>query len=150
MYLWLRYSTEYVTKIRSYFGGDFDQAVILAIIVMHQIRRRQIEAHQSDSAPEPFGAPHQKPAWVNAKSVAEVTGIPRETVRRKLLIMQRHGWLQTDQRGRFALAVGPDRRAVVAVQFKEMVDWIAPHLTRFVCTYSDKMKKAGAPCCWDN
>lgn len=81
--------------LRRAHGRDLDQMLILAVIA---------ERH--------FAAQSHKGAPINALSVAQYSGIPRETVRRKIKQMLAKGWLEADATG--ALTPTPKAAADLA------------------------------------
>lgn len=86
-------------QLRKAFDGDLDLMLVLAVIgdrtrpdtwqpepiSYRQITRRKGEEHL------------QVP--INIQSVADYSGIPRETVRRKVLVLQEKGWVERDAEG---------------------------------------------------
>ncbi|MCY1128541.1 helix-turn-helix domain-containing protein [Frigidibacter sp. RF13] len=86
-------------QLRTAFDGDFDLMLVLAVIG----ERTRPESWQ----PEPktyrqltrrSGDQHLQVA-INIQSVAEYSGIPRETVRRKVRALQEKGWVERDGEG---------------------------------------------------
>jgi hypothetical protein len=70
-----------LTEMRARFGGDLDQYLIHVVFMLAQ----------HDRSPGGGG--------LNVFSVAEITGIPRETVRRKLVAMAARGEVQRHDDG---------------------------------------------------
>jgi hypothetical protein len=91
--------TRHLVTLRRAFDGDLDLMLVLAVIgERHQSLRQDI-----DTVPfETFGkAPVDdvgRPT-VNAHSLSAFTGIPRETLRRKVGELVRRGWVRRDERG---------------------------------------------------
>lgn len=90
---------EFLARLRAAFGGDLDAALILAVIGSAEVPRHKVlptttyEKHRSDAGRYDYVSP------VNTLSIAEITGVPRETVRRKLLLMEKRGWISRDEKG---------------------------------------------------
>ncbi len=61
------------------FGGDLTELVVMATVGQAHIRGDQL------------GREHGP---INATRISDVTGIPRQTVRRKLESLQKRGWVQ--------------------------------------------------------
>jgi hypothetical protein len=87
----------YLSDIYQAFEGDLAMAIILGEISHHNTCRFfSPEAGSNESMREL----QRDPAWwdgmagCNAFSVSCATGIPRETVRRKIGVMKRRGWLE--------------------------------------------------------
>lgn len=86
-------------QLRETFDGDLDLVLVLAVIgertrpkgwqpepmTYRQITRRDSEGHL------------QFP--INVQSIADFTGISCETVRRKVPILEKKGWVSRDHRG---------------------------------------------------
>lgn len=91
-------------QLRKAFDGDLDLMLVLAVIgdrtrpdtwqpepiSYRQITRREGEEHV------------QVP--INIQSVADYSGIPRETVRRKVQVLQEKGWVQRNAEGRLTIS----------------------------------------------
>ncbi|MBI1386629.1 MAG: hypothetical protein GC150_17110 [Rhizobiales bacterium] len=91
-------------QLRKAFDGDLDLMLVLAVIgdrtrpdawqpepiSYRQITRRQGEEHL------------QVP--INIQSVADYSGIPRETVRRKVRVLLEKGWVERDAEGRLTIS----------------------------------------------
>lgn len=84
------------------FGGDLVLPIVLGEIAHQNIHRfyssrgNSIEVHeQAENYPERFN--HLEPT--NAFSISEATGIPRETVRRKIDKLRKNGWIVKNDRG---------------------------------------------------
>ncbi len=92
-------------QLRARLDGDLDLALVLAVIGS-RTRPQLWNARLADGGRMTRGQDHddrQRP--INMQSVAEYSGIPRETVRRKVAILQEKGWVARDGR-----AAGRDPR----------------------------------------
>jgi hypothetical protein len=86
----------YLLTAREVGGGDLDLNIILLIIAIRTIEHPDFDKF---SAAELLGEGAVFPTLgVNTQSLAESSGIPLETVRRKLVKLVRRGWIV--QRGR--------------------------------------------------
>ena len=101
--------THLLIQLRAHFDGDLESMIIMAVIGERtrpgnwtpELRTYR----QLTSKP---GEEHlQVP--INLQSVADFSGIPRETVRRKVKILQERGWVKRDGKGRLAIASGAAR-----------------------------------------
>lgn len=97
-----RFLTEHLFDCLQVFG-DLEEMLVMEVVILH---------FQSGSA-EPVPAHDEQVAPLTASHIAKKTGIPRQTVRRKLLSLERRGWVtQTDnaawrlamRRGKFAFS----------------------------------------------
>lgn len=91
-------------QLRKDFDGDLDLMLVMAVIgdrtrpeswqpepvTYRQITRRRGEDHL------------QVP--INIQSVADYSGIPRETVRRKVRVLEQKGWVLRDAQGRLTIS----------------------------------------------
>jgi hypothetical protein len=83
---------EPLVALRRLFDGDLDRMLVLAIIGSRTLSRGHIDGmsyegfmshDRSDDEPPP----------INLQSIADYSGIPRETVRRKFRDLERSGWI---------------------------------------------------------
>lgn len=103
-----RFTLPHLVGLYRYFGGDLTLPIVLGEIAI-----RNLQAVYQMRADEPYDVldmateqriierkyttEHLRPA--NALSIAHATGIPRETVRRKVEKLIEKGWVQRDERG---------------------------------------------------
>jgi predicted transcriptional regulator len=83
-YHFVEFLAEHLTDVGRAFDGDFQAVVILAYV--GQTALRHVREQQG---PEP----HADLPTISASRLADVTGIPRATVRRKLTALEQRGWL---------------------------------------------------------
>ncbi|MEX3314125.1 hypothetical protein [Sulfitobacter sp. PS-8MA] len=89
-----------LTVLRREFDGDLDLLLICAIVGERHFARRIDPATPTYKT---LGAtPVTKTPSVNAYSIAQYSGIPRETVRRKVSRLVDNGWLRVDGKGNFS------------------------------------------------
>lgn len=96
-YVFVDFLVEHLADLSRCYGGDFHQIMILAII-----GQRRLHAHYD---PEEQGSIKHNEMTISSSRLADITGIPRETVRRKLALMQSKGWLTHGTDGAWSLAV---------------------------------------------
>jgi len=91
--------TAFLVRLRDAFDGDLEAALIMAVIGSAMLPRGGTPKNLTYSGLRDFDAngEHYKP--LNSFSIAQISEIPRETVRRKLLHMERRGWISKDPRG---------------------------------------------------
>jgi hypothetical protein len=80
LYRWSQRWTETLTRLRGAFDGDLDQYLLLLVFMQAEMSRT---LGMLESAARNVSAFHE-PRGMNAMSLAEICGIPRETARRKL------------------------------------------------------------------
>jgi len=101
-YLIGRFVTDHLIRIHQLFEGDLTAAVVLATIAQHNVQRFYDEVARTSGlgldrlvdAGEHL--PHLR--HCNALSVSAATGIPRETVRRKVRWLEQKGWIRIGER----------------------------------------------------
>lgn len=97
-YLLGRFMTEHLVRVNQAFGGDLTAAVVLGVIGQYNVRRFYDEvAARSEEGMQALvtkGAHKDLLRPCNAMSVSASTGIPRETVRRKIAWLVEKGWIQ--------------------------------------------------------
>jgi DNA-binding transcriptional ArsR family regulator len=98
-YHYVQFLTEHLADCARVFSGDLTKVLVLAVL-----GQRHIEAQtsvQKDRASGPSGA-------MSASRIADVTGLSRETVRRKLGALSDLGWVEqgADRRWRIVVADG--------------------------------------------
>ncbi len=123
--------TWFLIQCRRYFDGDMDRFLVLSVIgdrvfaarnVPKDFTRDDFDRVRKDKVPrEP----------INLQSIADYSGIPRETVRRKLHDLMALGWIERDERGNFGTT-------------PKVVADLAP-LTDISITYLAKMKAVLSP-----
>lgn len=93
-----RFFTEHFIRVYKAFDGDLTAAIVLGTIGQYNYRRYYTEV--GSRAPEGFHRLVEKGEHVdyarpcNAMSISQSTGIPRETVRRKIRELIARGWLR--------------------------------------------------------
>jgi hypothetical protein len=116
----------YLLTAREVAGGDLDRNIILLMIAIRAVEHPQFSMMMDA---ERRGDALQFPSrGLNAHSIAESTGIPRETVRRKLADLVRSGWIARDgtqlhftMKGWDALAAIREARERLAIKYYELV-----------------------------
>jgi hypothetical protein len=83
--------TELLIKLRKIFSGDLDKMLILAIIGSRTIPPRTESNFTMDEFQERHAMSIAMP--INLQSIADCSGIPRETARRKILELELAGWI---------------------------------------------------------
>lgn len=91
----------YLVECRRASDGDLDLFLIMATIGERTFNERH--APDAMSLEEFVGGTVGKiePLPINAQSISDFTGIPRETVRRKIDTLLKKGWVKRDQKNYF-------------------------------------------------
>lgn len=121
--------TRLLTQLRASFDGDLDLLLVMAVIgertrpeswTPEIMTYRQLTSRSGD---EHLQYP------INIQSVADYSGIPRETVRRKVSVLQDKGWVTRDAEGR--LAVSPTAARELEAATGDTVAYLAGLLMVF-------------------
>ena len=121
-----RFMTEHLIRVYKAFDGDITAAIVLGTIGQYNYQRYYAEV--GAKSPEGFQKlvakgehlAHQRTC--NAMSISDSTGIPRETVRRKIRALVKKGWLKQ---------LGPDKLVVTEVPRKHFTDFDLDTLEQF-------------------
>ncbi len=93
--------TSYLIAARSEFDGDMDKMVVLAVIgLMSTADFRALDDAGKVVGYDDLLVPDFKNTVsraINVESIAQYSGIPRETVRRKVLQLIEKGWVRRDE-----------------------------------------------------
>jgi DNA-binding MarR family transcriptional regulator len=126
--------TELLIQLRQAFSGDLDRMLILGIIGSRTMPSPRFDGVNIDQFAQGEVKPGPRP--INAQSIAECSGIPRETVRRKLQALERSGWVERDANGSLFVS----RRA--AADLYPMTEASLDYLLR-ICTACKEIKRGG-------
>ncbi len=95
-YRWGGHLSTALVRIRSKFDGDLDQCLLYLIFLLAELSEAM---PRGPRPPQTF----RRRRGLNALSLAEITQIPRETARRKLLALVERGYLVREGDGLFTL-----------------------------------------------
>lgn len=85
--------TRFLMGCRRAFDGDFDMFLILAVIGECTYSQQHADPGQNYEAFRAGQLKATPPVNINIRSISEYTGIPRETVRRKINHLVEKGWV---------------------------------------------------------
>lgn len=108
---WLNFILEYLIVARRTFDGDLDALIILGVVGQRAHRSRILGTQSSTSGSD---------LQTNASSISETTGIPRQTVRRKLADMKAKGWITIDKAGKVAIAFNANGESVAGLDLRDL------------------------------
>ena len=89
-YKFVEFFVEHLEDMSRAFRGDLQQMMVLAII--GQVKLRVVRAAVL-AGDDPATIPLER-CGISASRIADVTVIPRQTVRRKLEILEQRGWIE--------------------------------------------------------
>lgn len=88
----------FLIESRAAFGGDLDMFLVLVVIGDSTFSQRHANPEMDFNTfqTQPQGAP---PEDINIRSISDFSGIPRETVRRKVAQLAERGWVVRKEDG---------------------------------------------------
>ncbi|MEJ1934851.1 hypothetical protein WDZ92_32020, partial [Nostoc sp. NIES-2111] len=124
-YLWVQFSTEWLSAGSRAFGGDLQLMLILALIGQVTLERAVAANGNVDDLTR---------TGINASRISDVTGIPRETVRRKLLVLEKRNWIEQDGNANWSIKV-VNGQAPVRAELASLEEFAIRGVTRFVAAF---------------
>ncbi len=100
-YRWVEFFIEHFTDLSRAFRGDLQSMMVLGLV--GQVYLRAVRAALKTGS-DPSAIPPER-LGISASRIADVTDIPRETVRRKLAALEKKGWLARSGEAAWRLAV---------------------------------------------
>jgi hypothetical protein len=89
--------TWFLIQCRRYFNGDMDRLLIFCVI-----RDKDLSAKNKHGDLGHAGSRTEAEKPFSLQSIADRSGLPRETARRKLQDLTALGWVERDERGNFS------------------------------------------------
>ena len=122
-YSCVQFFVEQLLEFSHAFEADLQSVVVLAIVGQMEIEAR-IRSQLDDAGLTPSDA-MGRVARINISSIAEISGIPRETVRRKAEALARQGWIERDVNGFWHMKLDssdgvPVRRGFLDIDRRQM------------------------------
>lgn len=106
-YKFVEFFVDHLSDLSRTFGGDLQQMVVIAIV--GQVYMRAM--HDAAAAGrDPTDLPPERTS-ITASRIADVTGIPRQTVRRKLTSLEKRGWIERSPASAWRLVVNRQEAA---------------------------------------
>lgn len=96
--LWVERELAMLTLLRRTFGNDLDKPIILGAIGQFMFQNTHGASHRYDDHAG-GNQPVRPSRLTNVESISTSTGIPRESVRRKIGELVEIGWLTRDAKG---------------------------------------------------
>lgn len=100
-YRFVEFFIEHLSDASRCFEGDLQEMIVLALVGQVRLRAHKLA---TDAGDDLEGITLQRMS-ISASRIADVTGIPRETVRRKLAKLEGRGWITRTGDGCFILSV---------------------------------------------
>jgi hypothetical protein len=93
--------TKFLITCRKAFDGDIDMFLVLAVIGDRTFSQRHADPEMDYEGFQSEGAGQTPALDINLRSIADFSGIPRETVRRKINQLVKLGWVKKQRDGAF-------------------------------------------------
>lgn len=100
-YRFVEFFVEHLSDISRSFRGDLQAMILIAVV--GQMHMQALRTAQ-ETGLDPASVPDERKS-IGASRLADITGIPRETVRRKLAQLEGKGWIKRNVDGSWKLAV---------------------------------------------
>jgi hypothetical protein len=91
--------TQFLIECRRTFDGDLDLFLVLAVIGDRTFSQRRANPALDFAAFQSREREQTPPEDINVRSIADFSGIPRETVRRKVAQLLEKGWVTRNDDG---------------------------------------------------
>lgn len=88
----------YLVECRAACDGDLDLFLVMTIIGERTFNARNVPEAMSQEEFYTGTVRDVRPLAINLQSISDYSGIPRETVRRKLETLLAKGWIERDER----------------------------------------------------
>ncbi len=95
--------TRHLVACRAALDGDLELFLVLSIIGERSFSARNAPARMTEEAFRASPVSTVRPVAINLQSIADYSGIPRETVRRKVATLVARGWVERDAQGLLAI-----------------------------------------------
>lgn len=106
-YRFVEFFVQHLSDLSRTFKGDLQQMVVIAIIGQVWMRAMHDEMAAGRN---PSDLPRDRVS-ITASRVADITGIPRERVRRKLALLEKRGWVERTPASAWHLVVNSQEAA---------------------------------------
>jgi phosphotransacetylase len=123
-YVWTSFLLDHLIECRRRVG-DLDSMVVLIVIGLAALRQvqkvRELEGEHVALGFMAAEMPHNTDA-VNAYSIANITGIPRENIRRRLTDLEKKGWVEQAPDGGWRLGRSENGRSNAGNDLGELAE----------------------------
>ncbi len=121
-YEFVEFFTDHLSDVSRVFGGDLQTVLLLAVI--GQVRLRAYKDNGNDSEHFPLG--------ISASRLSDITGIPRETVRRKLEALDAKGWIERVETASWRIRMDGEKSAARR-ELQDLDDRAIDRIARVFC-----------------
>ncbi|MGF1503169.1 MAG: helix-turn-helix domain-containing protein [Paracoccaceae bacterium] len=106
-YIFVEFLIDHLVDAGGAFKGDSQAMLVLAVLGQARLGAVRAASPADDAPPDVSPAAES----TNASRIADITGIPRQTVRRKLEALAERGWIERDAEGAYRLVSTDGRSA---------------------------------------
>jgi len=103
-YIFVEFLIDHLVDVGRVFRGDYQAVLILAVLGQSRLNAIRI---MRQTLPDSLCS-EALADKTNASRISDITGIPRQTVRRKLDTLTERGWAERDSKGAYRLATAGD------------------------------------------
>lgn len=132
-YLFVEFLMEHLAEVSRAFKGDLQQMLVLALI--GQVHLRWTRKCRKQGIALPDSPPAE--ASISASRLADCSGIPRETVRRKLVLLQENGWVDRAPDGRWRMVMAKPDTTAARGDFEDIDRAAMKRIARLVARLED-------------
>ena len=133
IYQFMEWISSHLCDCSRTFKGDLTEMLVLAVIGQMAVR------HNVNEAAKNYALDGEELS-LSISRISELTSIPRETVRRKLLGMKKKGWLEQDEHSRWKLVMNGDE-SVVAIDVKQLETRSLTRMVNLVDAINNQIRK---------
>ncbi len=98
-YIFVEFLIAHLVDAAGAFDGDYQEMLVLAVIGQARLGAVRTASSPGSTLPDIEAAKES----TNASRIADITNIPRQTVRRKLASLEARGWIERDDAGAYRL-----------------------------------------------
>lgn len=98
-YIFVEFLIGHMVDAVSAFDGDYEEMFVLAVLGQKRLGALRAARNAGDTVMDVQATSES----TNASRIADITKIPRQTVRRKLASLMERGWIERDDKGAYRL-----------------------------------------------
>jgi hypothetical protein len=138
---WSVFMAAHLFKVRSHFGNLEDPQILCALGLgpLAKVAASARAAGNSESLR--WGAAYKEQVGTSAMSLADMTGIPRQTVRRRLQAMEGLGWVCQSDDHLWQLAVQEDGSPRLSIDLFDIHSTLVEDLGQLLIRFADLLRQ---------
>ena len=140
-FMWTVFFVGHMSDVRRQFD-DLEDALLLSALGMNPLAEiLKLSKAQGDPVSHAFGSFPRIHAPTNAMRLAELTSIPRQTVRRKLKAFAAKGWVEQKADGTWHIKQNNDGGSAVSQDLLSLNAKLIQDISRLIESFIQKMPK---------